>query len=74
LITRLDPLALRRRLPSRLVEWAFARLSVLVRLAARRSGTTEEVRDEHYPVGDAGDECLDLLAVCRRPRAAARGS
>jgi SAM-dependent methyltransferase len=74
LITRLDPLALRRRLPSRLVEWAFARLSVLVRLAARRSGTTEEVRDEHYPVGDGGDECLDLLAVCRRPRRAARGS
>jgi SAM-dependent methyltransferase len=68
LITRLDPLRLRRRLPRSLVDWLFARLSLVVRLAARRSGTTPEVRDEHYPVGAADDDCIDLLAVCRGPR------
>jgi SAM-dependent methyltransferase len=68
LITRLDPLRLRRRLPRGLVDWLFARLSVVVRLAARRSGTTSEVRDEHDPIGAADAACIDLLAVCRGPR------
>ena len=67
-ITRLDPLRLRRRLPRGLVDWLFARLSIVVRLAARRSGTTPEVRDEHYPIGAADDGCIDLVAVCRGPR------
>ena len=74
LITRLDPLRLRRRLPRGLVEWAFARLSIVVRLAARRSGTTEAVRDEHYPIGEASDDCVDLLAVCRGPQPRLLGS
>jgi SAM-dependent methyltransferase len=69
LVTRLDPLRLRRRLPRALVDWLFARLSLLVRLAARRSGTTPEVRDEHHPIGAADPACLDLLAICRGPRA-----
>lgn len=68
LITRLDPLRLRRRLPRGLVDWLFARLSIVVRLAARRSGTTPEVRDEHYPMGPADDDCIDLVAVCRGPK------
>ena len=69
-ITRLDPLGLRHRLPRPLVEWLFARLSLLVRLAARRSGAVEVVREEHFPIGPAGSECLDLLAVCHEPRTA----
>ncbi len=72
-ITRLDPLGLRRRLPTGLVEWAFARLSILVRLAARSSGTTEAVGDAHYPVGAADSQCIDLLGVCRGPRGGAHG-
>jgi len=74
LITRLDPLRLRRRLPRGLVDWLFARLSLVVRLAARRSGTTDEVRDEHYPIGAADDDCIDLVAVCRGPKARGPGS
>jgi SAM-dependent methyltransferase len=71
-ITRLDPLRLRRRLPRGLVDWLFARLSLVVRLAARRSGTTPEVKDEHHPIGAADAACLDLLAICRGPRAGSR--
>jgi SAM-dependent methyltransferase len=67
-ITRLDPLRLRRRLPRALIDWLFARLSLVVRLAARRSGTTPEVKDEHHPIGAADAACLDLLAICRGPR------
>jgi SAM-dependent methyltransferase len=74
LVTRLDPLRLRRRLPHRLIEWLFARFSLVVRVAARRSGTTDAVREEHYPVGAADGECVDLLAVCRGPRGVGRGS
>jgi 2-polyprenyl-3-methyl-5-hydroxy-6-metoxy-1,4-benzoquinol methylase len=74
LITRLDPLRLRRRLPRGLVDWLFARLSIVVRLAARRSGTTPEVRDEHYPMGAADDDCVDLVAVCRGPKVHAPAS
>jgi SAM-dependent methyltransferase len=73
LITRLDPLGLRRRLPTGLVEWAFARLSILVRLAARRSGATEAVSDAHYPVEAADAACLDLLGVCRDPKVRTNG-
>jgi SAM-dependent methyltransferase len=74
LITRLDPLGLRRHLPRGLVDWAFARLSIVVRLAARRSGTTDAVRDEHYPIGAASEDCLDLLAVCQGPKLSGGGS
>ena len=74
LITRLDPLRLRRRLPRGLVDWLFARLSIVVRLAARRSGTTPQVRDEHYPMGAADDDCIDLVAVCRGPKLRETGS
>jgi len=69
-ITRLDPLGLRRRLPRPLVEWLFARLSLLVRLAARHDDAVETVREEHFPIAPADGTCLDLLAVCREPRIA----
>jgi hypothetical protein len=68
-IVRLDPLRLRERLPRSWIEWLFARFAVLVR---RRGGAAEEELADvdwlDYPVGPADDGCLDLLAVCRRPR------
>ncbi len=73
-ITRLDPLRLRQRLPRALVEWLFARLSIVVRLLARRSGTTAEIGDEHFRTGPADTGCLDLVAVCRLPKARAFAS
>lgn len=73
-ITRLDPLGLRRRLPRPLIDWLFARLSLLVRLTARRGGVVETVREEHYPIAPADAACLDLLAVCHEPRTAEAGA
>lgn len=73
-VTRLDPFSLRRKLPRSLVEWSFARLSVLVRLAARRDGAMEEVGDSDYTVGAASDGCLDLLAICRGSKSVTRGA
>lgn len=67
-ITRLDPLKLRRILPESLVEWLFARLSLVVRRLVRRDTDGPEVGIEHFPVGEADDRCLDLMALCRRPR------
>jgi SAM-dependent methyltransferase len=72
-ITRLDPLGLRRRLPRPLIDWLFARLSLLVRLAARRGGAVETVREEHDPIAGADSACLDLLAVCHEPRPGSAG-
>ena len=71
-VTRLDPMGLRRRLPRGLVDWAFARLSVRVRLGVRQSGAMEQVRDEDYRVETANGACVDLLALCRSPRPAAQ--
>jgi 2-polyprenyl-3-methyl-5-hydroxy-6-metoxy-1,4-benzoquinol methylase len=70
-ITRLDPLGLRRRLPRGLVEWLFARLSLLVRIGAKRGGAVEPVGVEHFRIAPVDLACLDLLAVCRAPRPAA---
>ncbi len=67
-ITRLDPLGLRRRLPRGIVDWAFARLSLLVRLGARRQGALEAVGDDDYRVEAALPSCIDLIAVCSGPR------
>jgi len=71
-ITRLDPLRLRHRLPRSLVEWAFARLAIVVRkgIASGESGMPE-VTLEDFPIGPVSPECLDLLAVCRAPRSRA---
>jgi SAM-dependent methyltransferase len=66
LIMRLDPLGLRDRLPRGLIEWLFARFAELVR--TREPATDQEAfTTRDFPVGDAGDDCLDLLAICRNP-------
>jgi SAM-dependent methyltransferase len=68
-IVKLDPLGLRDRLPRALVEWLFARLALLVRRPSRRpAGGGAEVTWRDFPVGPPADDCLDLLALCRRPR------
>jgi SAM-dependent methyltransferase len=67
-ITRLDPLGLRSRLPRPLVEWGFARLSILVRVLLGSRAEATQLTDSDFPCGPASDDCLDLLAVCRRSR------
>jgi len=67
-IMKLDPLGLRDRLPRRLVEWLFARFSVLVRRGIQQDEGLPEVTPDDYPIGEADDACVDLLAVCRAPR------
>ncbi len=69
-ILRLDPLRLRERLPKAVVHFLFAKLAVLVRWLGRRTGGLPDVTWRDFPIGPPADDCLDLLAVCRRPRAA----
>ncbi len=65
-ILRLDPLGLRNVLPKALVNFAFARLAVLVRRQARASaGQTRITPDDFAVRDDALDEALDLVALCR---------
>lgn len=67
-IVRLDPLDLRRRLPLPWVERLFAAFAVLVRRRERGGDTGPTASWRDFPVGPADAACLDLLAVCRRPR------
>jgi SAM-dependent methyltransferase len=66
-ILRLDPLGLRKLLPPRLVNFAFAKLAVLVRRQARATSSAERIRPEDFSVGgERLDDALDLVAICRR--------
>jgi SAM-dependent methyltransferase len=65
-IVRLDPLRLRERLPAALVQRLFALFAVLVR--RRGSARAPQASWRDFPIGAAGDDCIDLLALCRRPR------
>jgi SAM-dependent methyltransferase len=68
-ILRLDPLALRRRLPAPLVRFAFAKLAVLVRMLVARGPAgagAGDIRPEDFCEQADADGALDLLAVCRR--------
>ena len=67
-IVRLDPLRLRDRLPRALVERLFALFAVLVRRRTGASEGTPEATHRDFPLGSADERCLDLLAICRRPR------
>jgi SAM-dependent methyltransferase len=68
-IMRLDPLGLHRHLPRTLVEWLFAGFARLVRSQAQAAQGTPAATWRDFPVGAADARCLDLLAICRRPRA-----
>ncbi len=65
-IVALDPLRLRERLPRSFVEWLFGRLARVVRRTAGRGEEIPDVGAADFPIGPASEDCLDLLAVCRR--------
>jgi len=67
-ILRLDPLQLRGRLPLALSQTLFSWCAVLVRLGSRSAPDSPEADWRQFPIGRASDDCLDLLALCRRPR------
>ena len=66
-IVAIDPLGLRHRLPSALVEWLFARFSTLVRRGIQSDQGLPDADVSDFPVGEADAACIDLLAVCRNP-------
>jgi 2-polyprenyl-3-methyl-5-hydroxy-6-metoxy-1,4-benzoquinol methylase len=64
-ILRLDPLNLRKRLPSWAVNFAFARLSILVRRRARAGTRGDHFGPDAFYVSDENlDAALDLIAIC----------
>ncbi len=67
-IMKLDPLGLHKRLPQSWIEWLFASFALLVRSQTQRGPGAPDVSWRDFPVGPADDDCLDLLAICRRPR------
>ena len=67
-IVRIDPLGFRKRIPRPLVEWIFARLARVIRRGIAAGDGTPGVRIEDFPIEPIRPDCLDLFAVCRRPR------
>jgi len=67
-IMKLDPLGLHKRLPRGWIEWLFATFAVLVRSQTQRDSGAPDVSWRDFPTGPVDDDCLDLLAICRRPR------
>ena len=67
-IVRLDPLRLRERLPRALLLRLFAGFALLVRRATSRGEGMPDASWRDFPVGRAEPDCVDLLALCRRPR------
>jgi 2-polyprenyl-3-methyl-5-hydroxy-6-metoxy-1,4-benzoquinol methylase len=64
-ILRLDPLGLRRLLPAPVINFAFARLAVLVRKRAHASAQDLPITPEDFIVADERlEEALDLVALC----------
>lgn len=66
-ILRFDPLGLRRLLPASTIEWLFASFAILVRRRVSSNGGLPEATWRDYPIGPVEEDCLDLLAICRRP-------
>lgn len=67
-IMKLDPLGLHKRLPRSWIEWLFATFAILVRSQTQRDSGAPDVSWRDFAAGPADDDCLDLLAICRRPR------
>ena len=69
-IMRIDPLGVRNLLPRAWLERLFAWFAAVVRRGVQRDDGLPEVTWRDFPVserGRASDDCVDLLAVCRRP-------
>jgi SAM-dependent methyltransferase len=67
-IVRIDPFGLRRRLPRKLIDWLFGRFAVIVRRGIQESDGLPDVTLADFPIVPINDRCLDLLAICRRPK------
>jgi SAM-dependent methyltransferase len=67
-ILRLDPLRLRDRMSPALAQALFSWFAVLVRRGMRSSTASPEADWRQFPIDRASGDCLDLLALCRRPR------
>lgn len=72
-IVALDPLGIRRRLPRGLIDRLFAMFAVVVRRGIADRDGLPEVSLDDFPVVPATERSLDLMAVCRRPRAGSAG-
>lgn len=66
-IVRVDPLGLRHRLPRRVIDPLFAALAIVVRRGLKQKDEFPSVDLSDFPIAPARDDCLDLLALCRRP-------
>jgi 2-polyprenyl-3-methyl-5-hydroxy-6-metoxy-1,4-benzoquinol methylase len=66
-ILRLDPLGIRNILPQWLINFAFARLAVLVRQQAKGPESTDDLIEpaDFFVAGENVDSALDLVALCR---------
>jgi SAM-dependent methyltransferase len=71
-IVRIDPLGLRKVMPRALVDFLFAKLAVVVRRGIEQSDGLPDVTLEDFPIVPVEDSCLDLMAVCHKPRSAAQ--
>jgi SAM-dependent methyltransferase len=67
-ILRLDPLRLRERMPTAAAQALFSWFAVLVRIGTRSTAAASEADWRQFPIVRASEDCLDLLALCRRPR------
>jgi SAM-dependent methyltransferase len=70
-IMKIDPLNLRSLLPERVIELLFAVFARIVRMGMRRSGELPAIDWRDFPVVDSHRGSIDLLALCRRPKAGA---
>jgi SAM-dependent methyltransferase len=68
-IVKIDPLRLRHRLPRGLIDFLFAKFAIIVRRGIAESDGLPEVTLDDFPIVPVQDDCLDLLAVCRGPKA-----
>jgi SAM-dependent methyltransferase len=68
-IMRLDILGLHRRLPRALIEWAFGALAKVVRRGVQRDDAMPVASVDDFPIGPPAEDDIDLLAICRAPRA-----
>lgn len=65
-ILRLDPLGIRNMLPQAVINFAFAKLAVVVRRSAQSSPNVTTIVPEDFSVSaENTDQALDLVALCR---------
>jgi SAM-dependent methyltransferase len=65
-ILRLDPLGIRKKLPKKVVHFAFAKLAKVVRRRARPEGQPVIVPEDFFVIAEPIDRALDLVAICKR--------